>query len=198
MLEGDKERFNLNDRVSIVIDADSRRATLLDALNKVFRQLPLKRVMETSWDPNQLLGNTAFKSTGKFRTLLGYQCRDYRGVRADGPTVVATTACFSASVAGAADFSRLLKLTAQHSRHPEWANSVPAGLPLLIETTRRANPAFPLPGFSAVNAAKLRNKMAKFPPQVERVVLTRISSQKLSPEVFDWPSGYSRRGEAPD
>jgi hypothetical protein len=197
MVQGDKERFTLGDHSSIVFDADNRIATMIDSLNRVFRQLPLNRLIGTSLDPNRVF-YTAFKSTDKTHNLLGFKCRDYKGVSDYGPTLAATTVCFSTSAVGAGDFSHFLKLIAGQSQHPEQANLIPVGLPLNIESTRLGNPAFPLGDISAQDAARMRSTIARIPHQVEQVVVMKVTSEKLSPEVFNPPPGYSRRGPIPN
>ncbi|MBV8357408.1 MAG: hypothetical protein JO189_05660 [Deltaproteobacteria bacterium] len=193
MLQGDKEKFQSNDRASIVIDATKRMATMLDNVNKTFRESPSGSVIGTILDPNHLL-YTAFKSTDQTRERLGYKCRDYTGVTYDGPTFTATTTCFSTDTAGSDDFSHFIRLIiGRYGR----AISVPAGVPLIIESTRKGNPAFSPPDISAKEAVRFKNIIAKIPPQVTRVEVTKITSEKLSPDVFNIPAGYSRSGPEP-
>jgi hypothetical protein len=194
MLQGDKGKFQIGDQASVVIDATNRTATMLDYVNKTFRELPSGSVIGTTLDPNRLL-YLAFKSADQTRKQLGYKCRDYTGVTYDGPTFAATTACFSTDAAGSDDFSHFIQLIiGRYGR----AISVPAGVPLIIESTRRGNLAFSPPGISAKEAVRFKNTIAKIPPQVTRVEVTKITSEKLSPDVFKTPAGYARSGPEPN
>ena len=197
MLQGDKEKFQINDQASIVIDATKRTATMLDYVNKTFHELSLRSVIGTTLDPNRLL-YTAFKSTDQTHELLGFKCRDYIGVTYDGPTVAATTACFSTDVVGSDDFSHFMQSIVGRSEHPESAISVPPGVPLIIESTRRGNPEFSPPNISAKEVVRLKTRIAKIPPQVTRVEVTKLTSKKLSPDAFNSPAGYVRLGPEPD
>jgi hypothetical protein len=194
MLQGDMEKFQINDQASVVIDATNRTATMLDYANKTFRELPSESVIGTTLDPNDLL-YIAFKGTDQTRDRLGYKCRNYTGVTYDGPTFTATTACFSTNAAGSDDFSHFIQsIVGRYGR----AMSVPAGVPLIIESTRRGNLAFSPPGLSAKEAVRFKNIIAKIPPQVTRVEVTKITSEKLSPDVFKTPAGYARSGPGPN
>ena len=197
MLQGDKERFQIDDRMSIVIDADSRTVAVLDDLNKSVRELPLKRVIGTTRDPNYLL-YMAFKSTDKTRELLGFKCRDYTGTAYIGATIAVTTACFSTDAAGSDDFSHFMKSMVRDSGPPGRSISVPAGVPLIIESTLRVNPALASPDIPAQETVRFRNRISKMPPQVTRVVVTKITSEKLSPDKFSSPAGYTRHESEPD
>jgi hypothetical protein len=112
--------------------------------------------------------------------------------------MVTTNACFSTDPRGSDDFSHFLKLMVQHSRHPDAATSLPAGIPLIIESTRSANPAFALPGFPGDEVASFKSRIAKLPPQVTRVEVTKITSEEFSPDAFNVPAGYTRRGRELD
>jgi hypothetical protein len=193
MLQGDKEKIQINDQASVVIDATKRTATMLDHVNKTFREWPSGSVIGTTLDPNRLL-YMAFKSADQTRKCLGYKCRDYTGVTYDGPTFAATTACFSTDAAGSDDFSHFIQsIVGSYGR----AISVPAGVPLIIESTRRGNPAFSPPDISAEEAVRFKNIIAKIPPQVTRVEVMKITSEELSPDVFKTPAGYARSGPEP-
>jgi hypothetical protein len=190
MLEGDKEKFQVDEHVSVVIDITNRTATMLNYANKAFRELPLGNVIGTTLDPNYLL-YIAFKSTDHTRELAGFKCHDYTGVTYVGPTFTVTTACFSTNAAGSDDFSHFMRLIEGLSGR---TISVPAGVPLIIESTRKVNPAFSPPDIPAKEAVKFKTQIAKIPPQVTQTVVTKITSEKLSPDVFNSPAGYTRLG----
>src|SRR2546421_289769 len=52
MVQDDKEKFVLNDRQSILIDANAGTVTAIDQGQKTFRELPFRKVMGTTLDPN--------------------------------------------------------------------------------------------------------------------------------------------------
>jgi hypothetical protein len=198
MLQDDKEKFQIDDRVSVVIDANDRTVTVLDHGQKTFRELPLRGVIGTSLDPNRFL-NMAFKSTGKTRELLGFKCQDYTSARYSGPLMAATTACFSPGAAGSHEFTHFMQLTFRRSGKSGGAISVPAGIPLIIESTRGVNPSFVVPAdVPKEDAARFKNRIAKIPPQITRVEVTKITSEKLSPDGFNTPPDYTRRGREPN
>jgi hypothetical protein len=193
MLQDDKVKFELRDRVSVVIDSDDQKVTVIDDGRKTFHELPFRKVVGTSFDPNRLL-YTTFNGTDKTRVLAGFKCRDYAGARYNGPLMVATTACFSTDVAGSDDFTHFLKSMARHSRYPKAATSRPPGIPLIIESTRGINPAYVPPHVSTKEAERFKSTIAKIPPQTTRVEVTKITSEKFSPDAFNTPSGYKRVG----
>ncbi|MBV8055729.1 MAG: hypothetical protein JO071_10865 [Deltaproteobacteria bacterium] len=193
MVQGDKEKFQIDDHVSVVIDVANPIATMLDYANKTFREVRLGNILGTTLDPNYLL-YISFKPTGQTRELLGFKCRDYTAITYEGPAVTATTVCFSSDAAGSDDFSRFIKLIVGR---PGLAIPVPAGIPLIIESTRRINPAFSPLGIQAKEAVRFKTLIAKIPPQVTQVVVTKVTSEKLSPDVFNSPAGYTRLGPRP-
>ena len=144
MLQDDKEKFQVDDHVSVVIDASNRIATLLDSGHKTFRELPFNRARGTSLDPDRPL-YMPFKSTDKTRELLGFKCRDYTGARYGGPLMAATTACFSTDAAGSDEFTHFMQSMLRRSGKSGGAISFPIGVPLIVESTRGVNPSFVVP-----------------------------------------------------
>src|SRR5262249_25557017 len=140
ILQDDKEKFQITNGMTMVIDANDRTVMLLDDKHKMFTELPLRRVIGTSLDPNRDVYQ-AFKSSNRNRELLGFKCQDYTGQRDNGPLMTATTACFSANATGANDFDHFIKTIVLHSGRLEGA-CIPAGLPLAIESKRGVNLSF--------------------------------------------------------
>ena len=81
---------------------------------------------------------------------------------------------------------------------PGGAISFPAGVPLIIESTRGVNPSFVLADVPKEEAARFKSRIAKIPPQVTREEVTKITSEKLSPDAFNTPAGYVRVGREPN
>jgi hypothetical protein len=194
MLQGDKEKFQVDDHVSVVIDASKRMVTLLDSGHKTFRELPFKRVRGTDLNPYRLL-NVPFKSTDKTRELLGFKCRDYTGARYSGPLMAATTACFSTDAAGSDEFTHFMQSMFRSSGKSSGTISFPVGFPLIIESTRGVNPSFVPADVTKEEAARFKSRIAKIPPQVSREEVTKITSEKLPPDAFTTPAGYTRLGK---
>jgi hypothetical protein len=197
MVQGDKEKFEINDHQSLVFDASAETVTALDSQSKIFRELPFRKVMGTALDPNRLL-YMAFKSTDSTREILGSKCQDYTSALYKGPLMVVTTACFSTSPAGSDEFSRLMKSVIQHLRRRARGVVLPDGIPLVIESTRRANPSFTPVDVPEKEALIFKSRIAKIPPQLTRQEVTKITSATLTPDVFNTPAGYTRRGAVPD
>jgi len=195
MLQGDKEKFQIREGISVVIDTNDRTATLLDEAHKMYRELPFRRVIGSSLDPNGPL-YLALKTTDKTRELLGFKCRDYAGARYRGPLMAATTACFSTDAPSSEEFSHFLQSTVRHVGPSGASMSVPSGVPLIIEMTRGINRSFVPADVSKEEAERFRSRIAKIPPQVTRVEVTKIEAKQLSPEVFNIPTGYNRVGRA--
>jgi hypothetical protein len=197
MLQDDKEKFQVAEDVSVVIDASKRIVTLLDSGHKTFRELPFKTVRGTSLDPDRPL-YMSFKSTDKTRELLGFKCRDYTGARYSGPLMAATTACFSADAAGSDEFTHFMQSMFRRSGKSNWAISFPVGFPLIIESMRGVNPSFVPADVTKEEAARFKSRIAKIPPQVTREEVTKITSEKFPPDAFTTPAGYTRLGKEPD
>ena len=140
----------------------------------------------------------AFKSTDKTRELLGFKCRDYTGAIYSGPLMAATTACFSTDAAGSDEFTHFMQSMFRRSGKSGGAISFPAGVPLIIELTRGVNPSFVPADVPKEEAARFKSRIAKIPPQVTREEVTKITSEKLSPDAFNTPAGYVRVGREPD
>jgi hypothetical protein len=193
ILQGDQEKFLFDDRISVVLNADNQTATILDRTARTFHALPLGKILGTMADPNRLLYVT-FRSTDETRELLGSKCQDYTNMRYHGATLVVTNACFSTQATGSDDFSRFIKSMVRNLRLPERWVSIPAGLPLEIESTRKGNLAYHFPDLSVEQEAHIRSTIAHIPTDLTQVVVTRITSEKLAPDVFNTPVGYTRIG----
>jgi hypothetical protein len=196
MLQDDKEKFQIVNGMTVIIDANDRTVMFLDDKNKIFSELPLRRLIGTSLDPNRDVYQ-AFKSSNRSRELLGFKCQDYTGERNSGPLLTATTACFSTNATGANDFDHFIKTIVRHSGRLEGA-SIPAGLPLAIESKRGVNTSFVPPDVSVEEAHRFQRQIAHIPTQITRVDVTKITSVKLSTDTFTAPAGYVRRGPRPD
>jgi hypothetical protein len=159
--------------------------------------MPLKRIVGMKLDPGRLL-YVNFKPTGKTRKLLGYTCRDYSGVKRSGPLMLATTACFSTNAPGSGDLTNLIKSISQQSKRVKATSSIPAGMPLVIEASFGIDPSFTPPDTEPKAAAEFKRKIATIPPQITREEVTKVTSVKLSPDVFEVPAGYTRRGRKLD
>ena len=197
MLQDDKEKFQVDDHVSVVIDATDRTVMVLDHTHKSFRELPFKIVRGSTLNPNHLL-NVPFKSTDKTRELLGFKCRDYTGARYSGPLMAATTACFSTNAAGSDEFTHFMQSMFRRSGKSGGAISFPAGVPLIIELTRGVNPSFVPADVTKEEAARFKSRIAKIPSQVTREEVTKITPEKLPPDAFNTPAGYVRVGREPN
>jgi hypothetical protein len=196
MLQDDKEKFQIVNGMTVVIDANDRTVLFLDDKHKVFSELPLRRLIGTSLDPNRDVYQ-AFKSSNRSRELLGFKCQDYTGERNSGPLITATTACFSTNATGAHDFDHFIKTIVRHSGRLEGA-SIPAGLPLAIESKHGVNTSFVPPNVSKQEAQRFQRQIAHIPTQITRVDVTKITSVELSTDTFTAPAGYVRRGPRPD
>jgi hypothetical protein len=193
MLEGDREKFQFDDRISVVLDAHNQTATVLDRSARTFHVMPLQNILGTMVDPNRLL-YVAFKRGDKKRELLGSKCQEYTNLRYHGAALVVTSACFSIQAAGSDDFSRFIKSMVQILRLPERWVSIPVGLPLEIQSTSKGNLTYHFPGLSVEQEAHIRSTIAHIPTDVTQIVVTRITSEKLEPDVFNTPVGYTRVG----
>jgi hypothetical protein len=197
ILQDDKEKVQIRDGLSVVIDANERTVTVVDDQHKIFRQLPFRKVVGSSLDPNSPL-YMSFKTTDKTRESLGFKCRDYTGATYRGPLMAATTACFSSDVPNSEEFSHFVQSTIRHLGTSNASISIPIGVPLMIELTRGINRSFVPQDVPKQEADRFRARIAKIPPQVTRIEVTKIESKKLSPDLFSIPTGYSRRGPALD
>jgi hypothetical protein len=193
MLQDDKEKFQIRNGMSVVIDANDRTVTLFDESHKTFHELPFRRIVGSNLDPNGPL-YLIFKTTDKTRELLGFKCRDYAGTRYRGPLMAATTACFSTDAPSSAEFSHFLQAAVRHVVQSGTSLSVPSGVPLIIQSTRGVNPSFFPADVPKEEAERFRSRIAKIPPEVTRVEVTKIESKPLSPDVFNIPTGYTRVG----
>jgi hypothetical protein len=197
ILQDNKEKFQIDDHVSLVIDANDRTATMLDDRRKTFRELPLRVGMTVGKDPAAFL-RMPLKDTHKTRALLGFKCHDYTGATYSGPLMAATTACFSTDAPGSDEFSHFVQSTFGRLGQAGGAISVPAGVPLIIESTRGVNPSFWPQDVPKEEALKFKDRISKIPPEITQVEVTKITSKKLLPDVFNVPAGYKLVGRALD
>jgi hypothetical protein len=83
----------------------------------------------------------------------------------------------------------------RRSRKSSGAVSFPAGVPLIVEWTHGVNPSFVPADVTKEEAARFKSRIAKIPPQVRREEVTKITSEKLPPDSFTTPAGYTRLGK---
>jgi hypothetical protein len=197
MVQDDKEKFVVDAHVSIVIDLNAEKVTLLNSQHKVFRELPFKQVMGTLFDPNHFL-YLPFKSTDKTRRVLGFKCQSYTGTKYSGPLMTSVTACFSSDAPGSEEFSHFLKTELERLGHRAQGVSIPAGIPLIIESTHGGNPSFTMRDIAEKDLLAFKSRIAKIPPQLTRQEVTKLTSVKLPLDAFSTPAGYTRQGPAMD
>jgi hypothetical protein len=197
-LQGDKEKYQISDNQAVVFDASKQTATMLDHASKSARELPLRKAIgRPTLDPNHLL-YLDFKPTDKTHELLGFKCREYTGTVYRGAFTAWVTSCFSTDAAGSKDFSRFMKSMVTDLGYLPHPISVPPGVPLAVQATVKVNPSFAPPGLSPSEASRFKNQLESMPARVTKVEVTRITSEKLSPDVFDIPAGYTLGSPLPD
>jgi hypothetical protein len=195
LVQGHKERM-VSERNVFVIDLDKGTMTLIDPEKKVYAEMPFPPHMRGPMPGNEL--NLNFKKTGKQANVAGYACTEYVG---GGRTLVAevtTSGCFSTSAPGAAEFSEFTKAMAERLKNANaMAGTMPQGIPLTMESTRKMNSNITIPGMSAEQATRLKQMMAKQSPQTTNTTVTKIATRDLPASTFEAPAGYERRTPMP-
>jgi len=195
MIQGEKEKVQVNDHLWMILDATDQTATVVNSGLRAFRQFPLRAIAGSTLDPDRLL-YTVFKITSKTHTLLGSKCRDYTANSHGVTMVTATTACFSTGVTGSTDFNRFIRTVLQQRSYGSGAPSIPEGLPLTIESIRTVNPSIVPTDIPKEEAVRFEKRIASIPPEITRVEVTKISAANLAADEFTIPAGYSRIGRA--
>jgi hypothetical protein len=70
--------------------------------------------------------------------------------------------------------------------------NMPDGAPLKLETTTKITHVS-MPGMSPDQAAKINEMLAKRPPTVTHMTVTKIAVQDLPSGTFSIPAGYTER-----
>jgi capsule polysaccharide export protein KpsE/RkpR len=69
---------------------------------------------------------------------------------------------------------------------------VPDGVPLKIDSTRKITHVS-MPGMSPEQAAKVNQMLAKRPPTVTHMTVTKVRTEKLTAASFAPPAGYQKQ-----
>lgn len=195
LVQGHKEKM-LSERNVFVIDLDKGTMMLIDPDQKAYAEMPFPPRMSAVGPANALDLN--FKKTGKERKVIGYGCTEYHGAGHTAMAEVSTSGCFSTSAPGAAEFNDFTQAMAKRLKAANaMAGTMPNGIPLTMDSTRKLSSSFAMPGMSPEQAARLKAMMAKQSPQTTKTVVTKIATRELPADTFTPPTGYTRRGAGP-
>ncbi|HZO80570.1 MAG TPA: DUF4412 domain-containing protein [Candidatus Binataceae bacterium] len=196
MVQGHKEKL-VSERNSVVIDLDKGTMILIDPGQKVFAEMPFPpHTMMAANTSSEL--NLNFKKTGKQSKVIGYSCSEYAGAGKTMIAAVTTTACFSNSAPGAAEFSEFTKAMAKRLQAAKaMAGAMPDGIPLTMVSTRTMSGDFAIPGLPSAQATRLKEMMAKQGPQTTKTEVIKVATRELPADTFQAPAGYERRGAPP-
>lgn len=195
LVQGHKEKM-IGERNVFVIDLDKGTMTLIDPEKKMYAEMPFPPSMRAPMPGNEL--NLNFKKTGKQTNVAGYACTEYAGAGRTLVAEVTTNGCFSTSAPGAAEFSEFTKAMAARLKNANaMAGTMPQGIPLTMDSTRKMNSSFAIPGVSPEQAARIKDLMSKQAPQTTKTTVTKIATRELPADTFQAPAGYERRTMAP-
>ncbi|HXZ89347.1 MAG TPA: hypothetical protein VEF07_12295 [Candidatus Binataceae bacterium] len=195
MIEGNKQKTQVGEN-TMVVDLDKGTRTVMNSGQRTFIELPFppNRPMAANMSP------MTFKKTGGHATVAGYSCDEYTGSASMGGNQSSLKACFSTGAPGASDFTAFNKRMAEKVKGTalEMMGRLPDGAPLQLETTTKITHVS-MPGMSPDQTAKINDMLAKRPPTVTHMTVTKISTRKLSADTFSVPAGYTKQqmGQGP-
>jgi Domain of unknown function (DUF4412) len=190
MVQGHKEKM-VSERNIFVIDLDKGTMMLVDPDRKIYAQMPFPPPMRASASGNEL--NLNFKKTGKRSNVAGYACTEYAGAGHNGFADVTTSGCFSTSAPGADEFSEFTKAMAARLKNANaMAGTMPQGIPLTMDSTRKISGNLVVPGVPPEQAARIKELMSKQPPQTTKTTVVKIATRSFPSDTFDAPAGYER------
>jgi len=196
MIQGNKQKSVMEGgNQTIVTDLDDGTMTMINAQQKSFVQVPFPPTGPmAAMMQNQGTSSMSFKKMGTHRTIAGYRCDDYSGSGNMGASKVSVKGCFSTSAPGAADFTAFQKEMAAKTKGTPMAmmGEVPAGVPLQIDSTSKVTHVS-MPGMSADQAAKINDMLAKRPPTVTHMTVTKVRTERLAAATFAPPPGYQKQ-----
>ena len=189
MIQGNKQKTQVGEN-TMVVDLDKGTRTIMNSGQRTFIELPFppNRPLAANMSP------MTFKKTGSHATIAGYSCDEYSGSASMGGNKSSLKACFSTAAPGASDFTAFNKKMAEKVKGTalEMMGRLPDGAPLKLETTTKITNVS-LPGMTPDQAAKLNDMLAKRPPTVTQMTVTKISTRKFSADDFSVPAGYTRQ-----
>lgn len=189
MIEGNKQKTQVGEN-TMVVDLDKGTRTIMNSSRRTYVELPFPP--HNPMNPN--MSPMTFKKTGAHETVAGYSCDEYTGSASMGGNQSSLKACFSTKAPGASDFTAFNKKMAEKVKGTalEMMGHLPDGAPLKLESSTRITHVS-MPGLSADQTAKINEMLAKRPPTVTHMTVTKISTQKLAVETFSVPAGYTRQ-----
>jgi hypothetical protein len=197
MIQGNKQKSVMEGgSQTIVTDLDNGTMTMINAQRKSYVEMPfpptgqMAAMMQT-----QGASSMSFKKTGTHQTIAGYRCDDYIGDGNMGASKVSVKGCFSKTAPGAADFTAFQKKMAAKTKGTPMAmmGQVPDGVPLKIDSTSKITHVAMPPGMSPDQAAKINDMLAKRPPTVTHMTVTKVRTEKLAAASFAPPVGYQKQ-----
>ena len=199
MVEGNKEKMILDNGGYMVIDLDKGVRMMVNSADKTYSESPFPPSQAQAEMLKQFMAERFnFKKTGNQRTVAGYQCEEYTNSVKNAHGESSTTSCYSKGAPGAAEYNAFQMAAANKlkaalgtaSGQPE--GGIPEGVPLATHSVRKMT-SFSMPGLPPAQAEKLRQMMAKRPPMVSEITVTKIDSKSLPADTFSVPEGYTKR-----
>jgi hypothetical protein len=194
MIEGDKQKSIIeNGKRTVITDLGKGTMTMLDGSRKTYVQFPFPPKGNMAAMQAGMAPTISFKKTGAHETLIGYSCEDYSGSGTVGGNSVSMSGCFSDSAPGAPDYTNFQRKMADKVKGTPMANmgQIPQGVPLrLTITTKIGN--VPTAGMNAQQANSV-NQMLAHRQFVTDTTVSKISTESLSADSFEVPSGYQKQ-----
>jgi len=189
MIEGNKQKTQVGEN-SMVLDLDKGTRTIMNSGKRTFVEMPFppNTPMKLEMTPMK------FKKTGTRETVAGYSCDEYTGAASMGGNQSTLKACFSTRAPGAGDFTTFNKAMAQKVKGTAMAmmGEMPDGAPLKLESTTKIT-HISMPGMTPDQTAKITEMLAKRPPTVTHMTITKIAVQSLPADTFTVPANYTKQ-----
>ncbi len=189
IIQGNKRKI-IAGKQATVTDLDRNILIIMNLERKAYIQMPLPTVSLTA---SALVPK--FQKTDGHETIAGYPCDDYTMAANVGGNTSKIAGCFSTSAPGASDFTAFNQLLAEKAKGTLLSPfaDFPAGVPLKLDiTTKIAHISLPAGKFSPEQSEQIQQLLAKSPPIVTRIIVTKITPQKLPPDAFRPPIDYKQ------
>ncbi len=189
MIQGHKQKTQVGDN-TMVLDLDKGTRTIMSSAQHAYVEMPFP----PNRPANANMSPMTFKKTGAHDKVVGYSCDEYTGSAVMGGNQSNLKACFSTVAPGSKEFTAFNRIMAEKVKGTALSmmSGMPDGTPMRLETTTKITHVS-MPGMTPDQMAKINDMLAKRPPTVTHMTVTKIAVEDLPPDTFTVPAGYTRQ-----
>ncbi|MGA9725381.1 MAG: hypothetical protein WBQ86_23190 [Candidatus Binatus sp.] len=198
MIQGHKRKVIASEKGTVT------RETVTDVdAGKIYMIFPkVKQFAEFKFPPEKALALMVVweestidldKKTDGTDKVAGYACQDYAGSSVFIFNNIDVTKCLATAAPGAKEFFEFEKALAQKLQGTPLApkGEIPYGIPVSATFTSQLVPFTPPAKMPPEEAAKVKEKLAKYRPVTSNVTVSKIEVKDIPADAFVVPAGYT-------